>query len=121
MILGDFTVRICVLRNERYLAQRLEPFNYFMFGIAALRLGVALPELFGADLKETTILYRLIGYTNYQLQSEQSQSYGLMDCTFILYSLTLMTLMTTWIRNRALMCLWVAKGVIRVVQSFLLV
>ena len=73
MILGDFAVRLCLLRNERMVANRILPFNTLIGAISVLRLITALPQLltlFGNTIEESTIFIRVEGMTHYQLLSE---------------------------------------------------
>ncbi len=46
MILGDFVVRLCILRNERAIAQKLEPVNILIGSAAVLRLLTTIPYMF---------------------------------------------------------------------------
>jgi hypothetical protein len=70
MILGDFTIRLCNLRNERQLATKLQPLNTLISALSLLRLVRALSELFAMDLSATTYFRALPGQIHYALSSE---------------------------------------------------
>lgn len=68
MILGDFVARLCTLRNERQIANKLQPLNTLIAAIAVLRLITAIPQmltLFGHTIEESTMLIKVDGLTHY--------------------------------------------------------
>lgn len=109
MIVTDFTNRICLLRNERQIASKLNPLNYLLAGISVVRLLGQLPELFTTKIDETSILISVEGSTYYQSHGETGSAYYLIDLTCLLISITLMTFLQQWLKTHLLFFLWVVK------------
>jgi hypothetical protein len=112
MILGDFTIRLCNLRNERQLATKLQPLNTLISALSLLRLVRTLSELFAMDLSTTTTFQALPGQVHYALFSEASDalSYQLLEGVFLLYTLTLIIFSVIWLRSKTLTLLWLIKA-----------
>ena len=112
MILADFTIRLCNLRNERQLATKLQPLNTLISALSLLRLGRACSELFALDLSATTTFQGLPGQVHYALSSEASDalSYQLLEGVFLLYTLTLIIFSVIWLRSRTLTLVWLVKA-----------
>ena len=112
MILGDFTIRLCNLRNERQLATKLQPLNTLISALSLLRLGRAISELFALDLSATTTFQALPGQIHYALYSEASDalSYQLLEGVFLLFTLTLIIFSVIWLRSRTLTLVWLVKA-----------
>eukprot|EP00347_Sterkiella_histriomuscorum_P010271 403376936 len=73
MILTDFTVRLCNLRNERQISQKLKPFSFFIGLLSLLRFFSTFPDLFVNV--ENVIFVNYEGSTHYKLTFEDSIPY----------------------------------------------
>lgn len=105
LTVSDFASRLCILRNERHIATKLQPLNTLLGGIALLRFTFAIPDLLqlsGKSLEESTMLIKIEGMTHYQLLSEShtALAYWLVEGVFIGYSLLLITVVTVWLKTR---------------------
>ena len=118
MILGDFTIRLCNLRNERQLATKLQPLNTLISALSLFRLVRAFTELFAMDLSTTTTFKALPGQVHYALSSEASDalSYQLLEGVFLLYTLTLIIFSVIWLRSKILSLLWLTKAGLFIVK-----
>ena len=111
MIAADFVQRLCILRNERQLAMKLEPFNMLLAALTLVRLATTLPEVLGLpSIDGTTLLVRETGQTRYELASESTSAYRIAECLFVLsFSVVLSAFVTVWLRSKTLWCLWLLK------------
>jgi hypothetical protein len=110
LILSDFASRLCILRNERHLANKLQPLNYFIGAIALLRFVSLLPQLlFTSDMEQVNVLTKTEGLTHYALPGESTLAYNLVDGICVAYSIILLTFLTVWLKTRMLCFLWLAK------------
>ena len=121
MIISDFTNRICILRNERQLASKINPLNFFIAGISLIRLFGQLPDLFTTNLEDTSILVSMEGSTYYESHSETLSAYRLIDLTCIVLSLILLSFLRRWLRANLLTFLWLAKLSLYITLAFLYV
>ena len=112
MIAADFVQRLCVLRNERQLAMKLEPVNSLLAALTLVRLATILPGVLGLpSVESTTLLVRVTGQTRYELASESASAYRTAECLFVLsYSLVLSAFVAVWLRSKMLWCLWLLKA-----------
>lgn len=78
-----------------------------------LRFVVAIPEiltLFGYTIEESTILIRTVGLTHYELVSETSNAYWLIEGLVVIsYSFALVSFLTVWLKTKFIWCLWILK------------
>ncbi len=109
MLITDFTNRLCLLRNERQIASKLNPLNFLIAGISIVRLIGQLPELFSMKLEDTSILIQVEGSTYYQTHGETASAYQLIDLACLLISVTLLTFMQVWLKTHLLHFLWLVK------------
>jgi len=73
LIISDMVVRLCSLRNEKQVSNKLKPLNKFIGALALLRVLSLIPELFFYVERVTLISYE--GGTHYQMNSELSPHY----------------------------------------------
>ena len=107
MILGDFVVRLCILRNERTLANKLQPINNLIGALSILRFcTTGIPEILNITTKldESNILVKIEGLTRYELVSEtyNARAYQLVEGFCIMYSIVLIGFLTVWLKTRFL-------------------
>jgi hypothetical protein len=86
-----------------------------MTAIAVVRLISTLPDLF--IFIENATLIRVEGMTHYKMTFENSLHYSLVDMIFILYSLVLLSFLTTWLRTKILVLLWTVKALLTLAIS----
>ena len=112
MIAADFVQRLCVLRNERQFAMKLEPANMLIAGLTLVRVATTLPEILGLpSIEGTTLLVRVKGQTRYELASESTSAFRITDSLFVLsFSLVLSAFLAVWLRSKTLWCLWLLKA-----------
>ena len=115
LILLDFTARLSNLRNERHLSQKLQPMMTLVAAVSVVRLLYALPSMF-IWIDDST-LREVEGQVHYTLTYERSPHYLTLELFFTLLSLTLMLLLTVWLRTRLLLGLWLLKVVLLLSHS----
>jgi hypothetical protein len=73
LILTDFIIRVCTIRNERHISQKLEPLRILITVMSITRLIVAIPDLFINIDK--SVLLKIEGLTRYEMVMENSIAY----------------------------------------------
>ncbi|CDW88971.1 UNKNOWN [Stylonychia lemnae] len=116
MILSDFTIRLCNLRNERHISQKLQPLTILIGMISLARFFTAIPDLFYTVDKVTFINYE--GQTFYKMDFENSLPYQFVDLILILYSLTLISITGVWLNKHMLLGIWIMKVAYQIAVTF---